>query len=359
VLTSTDKWLSIACDQDLKITDILAVKNLDIDIQVNDSVSKLVQSDHISRFLDFTVSLKNEKVLFGYEIGIVERDHSTTIMKFGGTEYQDKYMITAYSNCFEMYDELMVINNDQTNMLRRKIQELESANSTKDRLFSIIGHDLRTPLSNIIESISIIASNKYAYEELSEFKLFDQLKDSTGNALMLLENLLEWSKCQLGEMNFSPSCFDLAEVIRTDISILDSLASAKNIHISKVLCQKPQVYADSRMVGCILRNLLSNAIKFSNAGDEVMIKVDVEQQYAKISIIDHGIGIPKEKFDGIFACNNKKIIRGTQGEKGTGFGLLLCKKLVELNGGKLCVSSEIGKGSEFTFTIPLVAVIGL
>lgn len=231
--------------------------------------------------------------------------------------------------------------------------ELEALNATKDRLFSIIGHDLRAPLSDIISSINLIATNKFIYEELKEENFFIKLKDSAANTMLLLENLLEWSKSERGELSFFPTVFILQESIQTVINLLKGVAANKRINIVEEINNITYVYADKRMIEVILRNILSNAIKFTNEDGKVNVEACVYKEFAKITIIDNGIGMSEEKLKTIFDLKTNNVIHGTKGEKGTGFGLVLCKNLIEQNGGSMSIASDIDKGSEFTFTVPL------
>ena len=154
-------------------------------------------------------------------------------------------------------------------------------------------------------------------------------------------------------MSYFPSNFTLLEPIQSATNLLKEVAADKRIKIVQKLNHNPYVYADQRMVGVILRNLVSNAVKFTNEGGEVTIQVSIEEQFAKITVIDNGVGISEDKANNLFNLAINNVIRGTSGEKGTGFGLVISKNLIEQNGGTISISSRIGEGSEFTFTIPL------
>lgn len=393
-----EKWAVITCDSNFIITNIIAIKNIEISIKVKDPASKIVAYYNLSKFLDFTLTLKNEKVVFGDEIGIVDDNNSTIVMDFGGVKYKGVYIITVFSNYLGLYDELAKINNEPINYLRKEMKyysvspgnykelsrlnneviniqrelykknavishlmkkeeemnkELQAGNATKDRIFSIIGHDLRAPLANIIQSMNLIAYDKLIYEEWKQENFFCNLSDSAENSMHLLENLLEWSKSQLGESSFYPRNFILMESIKCVVNLLKGVAAKKRITIVEEITHSPHVYADKRMIEVILRNLVSNAIKFTYEDGKLNIKVSMEKGLAKILITDNGLGMPKEKIETLFDLTKNNVSYGTKGEKGTGFGLVLCKKLIEQNGGTISVWSQIGKGSEFTFTIPL------
>jgi signal transduction histidine kinase len=388
----------IVCDLDFIVTDIIIIRNIDVNITVNDSASKIVSHHYLSKFLEFTLTLKDKEMSFGDEMGIVDDNNMVTVMDCGGVKYKNKYIITVFSNYLVLYGELTNINEGSINYLREKMEhfsvspgnyqelsglnnevinmqrelyknnkvvldlmnkekemniKLEALNSTKDRIFSIIGHDLRSPLSNIIQSMNLMAYDKLMYEEWQKENYFSKLSDSATNTMHLLENLLEWSKSQLGESSFFPRNYILLESIRNVLNLLKEVAAEKRINIVEELSYNPYVYADKRMIEVILRNLISNAIKFTNEDGELDIKVSMEKGFAKITIIDNGIGMPREKVETLFDLTKNNVDYGTKGEKGTGFGLVLCKNLIKQNGGSISILSQIGKGSEFIFTVPL------
>ena len=393
-----EKWVVIACDANFIITNIIAIKNIKISIKVKNPASKMVAYYNLSKFLDFTLTLKNEKVAFGDELGIVDDNNSTIVMDFGGIKYGENYIIIIFSNYLSLYEELAKINNEPINQLRKEMKnysvspgsykelsilnneviniqrelykknavishlmkkqeemnrQLEAGNATKDRIFSIIGHDLRAPLANIVQSMNLIAYDKLIYEEWKQENFFSNLSNSAENSMHLLENLLEWSKSQLGESSFFPRNFILIKSLRPVIGLLKGVAAEKRIIIVEEFSQNPKVYADQRMIEVILRNLISNAIKFTDDDGELNIKVSIDKEFAKIVIIDNGLGMSKEKIKTLFDLTKDNVSYGTKGEKGTGFGLVLCKKLIEQNGGTIFILSQIGEGSEFSFTIPL------
>ncbi|HEY5561768.1 MAG TPA: HAMP domain-containing sensor histidine kinase [Clostridiaceae bacterium] len=393
-----EKWIVIACDCNFIITDIIAIKNLNVNINIKDPASKIISDYDMNKFLDFTLILRNEKASFGDKMGVVVDKSSVTVMDFGGVEYGDNYIIIAFSNYLALYEELIKLDNDPINYLREKMKyysvspgnyqelsglnnevinmqkdlfkknivildliykkeemnkELEVLNATKDRIFSIIGHDLRAPLANIIQSMNLIAYDKLIYEEWKQGNFFSNLSNSAANTMHLLENLLEWSKSQLGELSFFPRNFILLGSIRPVIDLLKGVAAQKRITIVEELSHNPYVFADQRMIEVILRNLVSNALKFTNEDGQINIKVTTEKEFVKIVIIDNGLGMSQEKIETLFDLNKNNVARGTKGEKGTGFGLVLCKNLIEQNGGSISICSQIGKGSEFIFTVPL------
>lgn len=392
------KSIVIVCDLNFIITEIIIIRNIDISIKVGDLASMIVSSHNLSTFLDFTLTLEDEKMSFGDELSIVDDNNLEIVMDCGGVKYKNNYIITAFSNYLALYGELININKEPINYLREKMEyfsvspgnyqelsglnnevinmqrelykknkvvsdlmnkekemnrKLEALNSSKDRIFSIIGHDLRSPLSNIIQSMNLISYDKLMYEEWQQENYFSKLSDSAANTMHLLENLLDWSKSQLGELSFFPRNFILLDSIRNVLNLLKEVAAGKKIKIVEELSYNPYVYADKRMIEVILRNLISNAIKFTNEDGKLNIKVSMEKEFAKITIFDNGIGMLPDKVKTIFDLTKNNVTYGTKGEKGTGFGLVLCHNLIKQNGGSISILSQIGKGSEFIFTIPL------
>ncbi|MEN8122259.1 MAG: tetratricopeptide repeat protein [Bacteroidota bacterium] len=232
---------------------------------------------------------------------------------------------------------------------KKKIEEL---NHSKDKLFSIIGHDLKNIIGTEASSLSLFASGEIDIDsEKSKLMLFE-LRDNSKRAYQLLENLLLWGKSQLSGVKLDPKNFDLSDLINNTVGFLTSFANKKNININILLPKDSQIYADEESIRFVIRNLLSNAIKFSNQESEVNINVIEENGKIKITIKDSGVGISEEQ---LAAIKDKTIFyttRGTSLEHGNGMGLMLCFEYLDANGASLEIMSEIGKGSEFSFLLP-------
>lgn len=234
---------------------------------------------------------------------------------------------------------------------------LEDMNAIKDKLFAIIGHDLRNSLSALISISNLLSS--YHTEMSDEDKREGILKFEHATMEMdkLLEHLLEWTRIQNGKIQYNPDSFNLGHLTQEMISIMRTAAEKKNITINQHIPAETLVTADRHMIGTILRNLVSNAIKFSPAGGvvditgELMGHVNGHAMY-KVEIADEGIGMNPEQLAALFYIGQSASSPGTDNEKGTGLGLLICKDLVEINGGSINAISVPGKGSKFTFTIP-------
>lgn len=230
-------------------------------------------------------------------------------------------------------------------------ERLKGLNTTKDKLFSIIAHDLRTPFDNIIGLTELILENAIDFEESEKY--IKILNSSAKNTLILLDNLLNWAKSQTGQLNYIPKKIFISNVILEIIALNKLHAETKKIYIVYSSSTEIEVYADENMLRTVLRNLISNAIKFTNIGGKIHIYTTLKQEHVEISIADNGIGINKEKSKMLFEIISNTTTVGTANENGSGLGLVLCKEFVNKNGGEIWVESEEGKGSDFKFTLPL------
>ena len=237
--------------------------------------------------------------------------------------------------------------------LRESEKQLKELNATKDKLFSIIAHDLRSPYSNII-GLSELLIETIDDSQIEESKEFARLLNlSAKNTLILLDNLLKWAKSQTGQLSFKPEKLVASDLIQEILSLNKSLAKSKNICIEDISTDDVDVYADRNMLKTILRNLISNAIKFTHEGGHIRVHTIPKSDHAEITISDDGVGISEENKKGLFNLSLNRPSVGTAKELGSGLGLVLCKEFVEINGGRICVESEEGRGSDFKFTLPL------
>lgn len=231
-------------------------------------------------------------------------------------------------------------------------QNLRKSNATKDRFFSIIAHDLRHPFNSISNFITLL--NEYA-DNLSKadiLRVTKDLKEDSDKTRDLLENLLEWAQAQRGTISFKPGVLDLPEVSDEVISQIMPVAKDKKIELESHIPAKCQVYADTHMVSTILRNLVSNAIKFTPEDGKITVNAADKQGLVYIQVNDTGVGMTQETVEKLFRIDKKVSFKGTANEKGTGLGLILCKELVEKNGGQISVTSAPDKGSSFEFSLP-------
>ncbi|MGZ2369465.1 sensor histidine kinase [Ancylomarina sp. YFZ004] len=225
-------------------------------------------------------------------------------------------------------------------------------NATKDKLFSIIAHDLRSPFNSILGFSELLIENLKDFEISESEKYVRFINSSAQNTLVLLDNLLNWAKSQTGQIAFNPQKISLSSLISEVIEQSNSAAIAKEISLIHKQADEIEAYADEDILKTVLRNLISNAIKFTKVGGCINIVVITEQKHVEISISDNGIGINEEKLKTLFNISSNTTSLGTANEKGSGLGLVLCKEFVEKLGGSIWVESEERIGSNFKFTLP-------
>ncbi|MBI9071012.1 MAG: tetratricopeptide repeat-containing sensor histidine kinase [Melioribacteraceae bacterium] len=230
--------------------------------------------------------------------------------------------------------------------------KLEELNKSKDKFFSIIAHDLRAPFNSIL-GYSDVLLKQIKTENYDDIELFSEmLYKVSKQSFNLLVNLLEWSRTQMGQIEFNPAVIKLRPLITTVIDLVRNSYNQKKILISVNVHRDLEVFADDNMLNTILRNLITNAFKFSNDGDKVVIKAESKNDAIQISIVDKGVGIEKDRIDDLFIIGNNTSTLGTNKEKGTGLGLILCKEFIEKHNGEIKVESKIGEGTTFSFTLP-------
>jgi len=240
----------------------------------------------------------------------------------------------------------------QKSNLSQQNKELNRVNSTKDRLFSIIAHDLRSPMSSM-EGLSGIIRRLLVSGKTEKLDAVAQHIDQTVNRLnSLLDNLLNWSLSQINGLKVNKEAVCLKNVILYSADVQKPALDAKQISLNVVIDNAIEVYSDQNMLRTIVRNLINNAIKFTPSGGKIRISASSEGNRVLVSVKDTGIGIPPEKLDHLFEMSGSKISAGTNGEKGTGLGLCLCRDFITLNKGDIKINSEMGKGTEVLFSLP-------
>jgi PAS domain S-box-containing protein len=231
--------------------------------------------------------------------------------------------------------------------------QLKEHNFAKDKLFSIISHDLKSPFSTILSYSSLLNKNlrKYDIERSEKFAGF--INHSAKQTLNLLENLLSWAKTQTGQIVYKQEPIDLCAVINGIMETLNPVASIKKISINNHLKEPLFCMSDANMLKTILRNLLTNAIKYSQQGSEIDVVVVKMEQSIEIAVNDNGIGMDEQTIGNLFNLDGKTPRSGTENERGSGLGLLICKEFVEKLGGRIAAESVLGQGSRFLCTLPL------
>ena len=246
------------------------------------------------------------------------------------------------------------LNEANQNLLKSE-KKLMAINSSKDKFFSIISHDLRNPFASISSFSRIIKRDIKSMSQQELIELVGEMDASILKINNLLDNLLMWSRSQSGKNIFFPQSINLLEVINDNIELFSASAKEKGVSLNSEVNKDISVYADKNMLDTIIRNLVSNSVKYSKADGIVSITAVQNEKYAVISIIDNGVGISDEDKMKLFNSDLFHSTYGTNEEKGSGLGLKICKEFVEKLGGEITFESQQGVGSEFTFTVPLVS----
>lgn len=239
-------------------------------------------------------------------------------------------------------------------LIASQMKELQSTIRGRDRLYSVIAHDLRSPIGSIKMVLNMLLLNLPASSIGKDMhEMLNMANRMTEEVFSLLDNLLKWTKSQIGRLNVVYQQFDLVPIIQGVIEIFSIAAELKNIRLRVEIPDTLEVYADCDMMKTVIRNLISNAMKFTPEGGDITIRVRQDAQAAIVEASDSGCGISKENQAKLMKPSTHFSTFGTKNEEGSGLGLLLCQDFATKNGGRLWFESEEGKGSTFSFSIPL------
>ena len=239
-------------------------------------------------------------------------------------------------------------------LLEKQSKELHDINAEKDKFFSIIAHDLKNPFNAIIGFSELMLKNFYDLDDETLLKGLKTIESASSHGYKLLENLLVWSQNQTGRREFSPEKLNVNAQVTESLILIESTAINKGIRIDVDIKKTYHIFADKNMIDTILRNLISNAIKFSYKGAKIKVKAIELNNELHISVSDKGVGITPNRLSSIFRIDTWTNTSGTEDEMGSGLGLILCKDFVEKHGGKIWAKSTPGKGSIFTFSLPVI-----
>lgn len=284
------------------------------------------------------------------EVQFLENEKPSRHIHLEGIGYQKekKYLITAID---------ITEQKEAAEKIRHYTEELERVNAAKDKFFSIIADDLRTPFLGII-TISELLEGKLISDNTDNssalLKYVQIIHTSSKSVFTVLDNLMDWSKTQTGDISYNPTSKSIKKIIESAFPIVSISAFNKNITIENALSDDKLVFVDEVLVTKILRNLLTNAIKFTAFGGKIKVSSSVNGHFLEISISDSGVGIDSQNLDKVFRIESRFSKHGTENEAGSGLGLILCKEFLEKQGGKIWIESELGKGTTVTFTLPLV-----
>jgi two-component system sensor histidine kinase/response regulator len=299
---------------------------------------KIKENESLKDIPIIFLTAKNEKedIIKGFEVGGV--DYVTK--PFNNTEL--KMRIKTHVELQQSRSELVSLN-----------KELKKSNNTKDKFFSIIAHDLRGPIGNIEQYVDMMIDTNFdLIKENDLTEDFSVLKELAKNSYDLLENLLIWASSQKGTINYIPTKSNLYDLVESNLELFKQLADKKEILLINKLNYNLESVFDYNMINTVIRNLINNAIKYTSKNGIITVSAIEKDKEIEIEVKDNGIGMPQSLVDNLFNIDVKKYSKkGTDGETGTGFGLILCKEFIDKHNGKIFAESELGKGSKFKFTI--------
>lgn len=244
---------------------------------------------------------------------------------------------------------------EMNSKLSRSEQDLKSLNETKDKFFSIISHDMRGPLYTLAGFIQIMKKDVsiFSPEELSRFSI--QMERALQGVTALLDNLFQWATTQAGLIEFAPAQVKLHSVINENVLLLQATADLKEIRLQNEVPEDFIIIADLQMIRLVLRNLIANAIKFTEKGGWVKVRAEIKGEEVLVYVQDNGIGMHAKDQARLFKVESRYTQRGTENEKGSGLGLLLCREFIELHQGVIEVASKQGAGTTFIIRLPLAS----
>jgi len=293
--------------------------------------------------------LKNIPIIF--ITGMGKTEDKVKGFELGGVDY-----VTKPFNKYELLARIktQLSFSEAKNKLSKQAKELKKENVLKDRLFSIIGHDLRSPLSAIKMQLDFILRGIINPKDENFInKTVHNLNATTDEAFNLLDNLLGWAKSESGSLSIIKENVNIRKLVDQCVRLQKLALETKNIELQITISENTLVYADMNMVKTVLRNLLSNAIKFTPVAGNISISEQLEKEFWNVSVSDSGVGISEEDLVKVLNTEQHFSKEGTEQEAGTGLGLILCQDFVLKNGGTLWVESTLGKGSSFTFSVPV------
>ncbi len=329
-----------------KITELLKSGNL---IEFNEKLEALCGEDfpvYAARIIEKVVGISNLYLIgINYNNTLLSSIHFITTKD---TTIQDADFIESFLKIAGIVIQKKIAEIS----LKQNEDKLLKLNASKDKLFAIIGHDLRNPFNTILGFTDLLLESIENQKLDKTEKFVSLIGASAKSAYSLLQNLLDWAKTQSGQLHMQKEQIDLSELIREICFVYNPEAKRKEITIISNQQEVRGIYADSNLLKIIMRNLIGNAIKYSYRNGIIEVRTEEKRDHIKISVIDNGIGMTGEVFNRLFEFSGNDSIEGTENEKGSGLGLILCKEFIEMHEGKLLVETKDGKGSRFSFTLP-------
>lgn len=326
------------------------------------NISKIAHPESETIFLNKIQSVSQGNPEPTFEVTLMQTngtsfDAEVTLIKTSYLETPAVQLIVNDVSERKNFEKALLKSEDKFRMLAENLSEnenrLKNIVATKDKFFSIIAHDLRSPFNSILGFLDLLQSQFETIDDSEKKGYLKLIGDDTKKTLKLLNNLLEWASVQTGQISFEPTRQKLLPVVRNVEETLESALKLKMLKLEYNIPSHFEVFADTNMLTTIFRNLISNAKKYSHPGGIITLSVEEKDNFIEISVSDTGIGMSEEIRKKIFLVNGQVSTPGTANEIGSGLGLILCKDFVEKHNGTIWVESEEGVGSKFIFRLPL------
>lgn len=337
-----------------------SIENAELNIRMGEKVRTIEELEKEARLISAELSRRNLQLLLVLLLAVVfiiltvfyvrqnlMRKNFAEVLKDKNhhlTEANDKLVASE--------QELELKNKE----LIKKNMQLENLNNTKDKLFSILSHDLKNAVGSFKNLSDLLHDNYQVLTETEKRDFVLMIQDSSKKLFMLLENLLTWSRNQRGQIHFAPAPHEIHKLINNNIDLIREQLTTKKITLINEVDEDLVAYFDYSMIDTVVRNLLSNAVKFTDIDGMIKIStgaINGQDDRIKISIEDNGIGMDKRTLNRLFRITQQKSKKGTQGEQGSGLGLIICREFVEKNGGRIWAESVLYECTKFHFTLPL------
>ncbi len=337
-----------------------SIENAELNIRMSEKVRTIEELEKEARLISAELSRRNLQLLLVVLLAIVFIILTVFYVRQNSMRKNFAEVLKDKNHHLTKANDKLVVSEQQLELknkeLIKKNMQLENLNNTKDKLFSILSHDLKNAVGSFKNLSDLLHDN---YEDLTETEKRDfvlMIQDSSKKLFMLLENLLTWSRSQRGLIQFSPAPHEIHKLIQKNINLIREQLKTKKITLINEVDGDLIAYFDYSMIDTVVRNLLSNAVKFTDLEGMIIIStgsVNGQDDRIRISIEDSGIGMDKRTLNRLFRITQQKSKKGTQGEQGSGLGLIICREFVEKNGGRIWAESKLYEGTKFHFTLPL------
>lgn len=318
------------------------------DIEDRNKFKEVLEKKGYVKNYEIDIKRRNGEIITVLETATAVKDINGNIIAYRGILRDVSEIKKAETKLKHLVSELELLNVQLVNSEK----ELKNLNSSKDKFFSIIAHDLRSPFTSLLSFSEFLIEDldELSKEEITSFAT--KIHESASTVFKLLENLLNWSRIQTGKMICSPIKFNISSRVNAAIKLLANNIENKDITVSNLIDTSFSVHADEDMVFSVIQNLLSNAVKFTNRGGTIDFKSSRAEELILIEIADTGVGISERDLDLLFRIDAHHTTYGTEDEKGSGLGLILCKEMIERNNGWITIKSKPGEGTSITFALP-------